>query len=196
MESYCRVLRGHIRLARGDAEGALVDAEQALELGRALEEPQALYPSLAFCARVLTESARQRDADPPLTELLTLIQAVDKTPDAHVWLLDLALALTVTGEPELFATTMARVKKPTPWLEAARAIATGQPQVAAAIYGRIGAQPEEAEARVRAARALAESGDGGQVSAFLEPAAAFYRRAGARAGLEAAERLLASSRAS
>ena len=46
----------------------------------------------------------------------------------------------------------------TPWLEAATALATGDPQRAADLYGEIGSLPDEAFARLRAARHLLNAG--------------------------------------
>jgi class 3 adenylate cyclase/tetratricopeptide (TPR) repeat protein len=193
MEWYCRSVRGHVRLARGDTARAGSDAGKALELGRALEEPQALYPGLAFCARVLAESGQVCEADERVAELLELVGAIDKAPDAHLWLFDLALALAVIGDPARLVSATSRVRKPTPWLEAARALALGQPKLAVAIYRRIGAQPEEAGARLTAGRELTGAGEEVEAAAFLRPALEFFRHVGAGPAAAEAERLLSGA---
>src|SRR5262249_26364500 len=60
METPCRVLRGHIRLARGDEQGAREDAERALELSRTAKDPQVAWPALAFAARVAAPADPER----------------------------------------------------------------------------------------------------------------------------------------
>ena len=52
MEAPCRVIRGTIELARGNAEDALADARLATESARGARDPQTLNPSLAFEAQM------------------------------------------------------------------------------------------------------------------------------------------------
>ena len=59
VESPCRVLRGRMRLARGDATGAREDADRALELARAAKDPQVLWPALTLSARLVLPSDAQ-----------------------------------------------------------------------------------------------------------------------------------------
>jgi hypothetical protein len=61
------------------------------------------------------------------------------------------------------------------------------------VYGRIGALPDEAYARLRAARALVEHGRRAEADLQLERSLAFFRRAGATAYVREGEALLAAS---
>jgi hypothetical protein len=71
------------------------------------------------------------------------------------------------------------------WLEAARAFVAGDARQAAEIYAKIGSRPDEAEARLEAARRLPAA----HREAELEAALAFYREVGAIAYLNEAEAL-------
>ena len=73
MEAYCRVVRGRIRLARGNGDGAIDDAVRALEFGREASDPQALYPPLAFLARAVLAAGRASEAADAADELLGLV---------------------------------------------------------------------------------------------------------------------------
>ena len=48
--------RGSIRLARDDMEGAVEDAERALELARGVQQPDRVFQSLAFAVRAFAAS--------------------------------------------------------------------------------------------------------------------------------------------
>lgn len=76
---------------------------------------------------------------------------------------------------------------PSPWLAAARALIVGEPDRATDLYARIGARPEEAGARLAAARLAL----GGPFDAEpnLDAAARFYREVSAHARLAEAEAL-------
>lgn len=153
-ETYCRVIRGRIRLARGDAEGALDDAAKAAEFARVIKDPQALLPALAFQARALAWAGRERDAAAAGDAIVALVKEIGKTPVAYLWLLDASLALDALGRGPELLDAIAGVGKSTPWLEAARAIAEGDPVRAADIYAQIGAKPDELLARAHAAKSL------------------------------------------
>jgi hypothetical protein len=55
LASPCYLVRGLIRHARDDREGAIADMEVALELARRAKDPQSLYPACAVAAHVLIE---------------------------------------------------------------------------------------------------------------------------------------------
>jgi tetratricopeptide (TPR) repeat protein len=181
-ESYTRMTRGRIRLVRGDLEGALDDAQQALALGRAVKDPQSLFPCLAFEARVLVAAGQHDGAGEAATELLDLVTSTEKTPVAYLWLHDLALALVELGRADELATATEKVRKRTPWLDAALALTGGSPLRAAEIYAGLGARPNEADARLQAAAALRVAGRDADAQAELDRAEAFYAGARARRG--------------
>ncbi len=178
-EVYCRVLRGRVRLARALVEEALDDVAKALDFARTVRDPQALYPALAFAARAWAAAGNRPRAEAAADELLALVQGDRQTPVAYLWLHDLAVALSDLGRGDDLLRATAEVRKRTPWLEAARALAAGDFGAAAGLYARIGALPDEAASRLRAARALVAARRNAEADAELERAAAFYRSVGA-----------------
>ena len=193
MEAYCRVVRGRIRLARGDGDGAIDDAVRALEFGRQARDPQALYPPLAFQARAVLAAGRASEATDAANELLALVSASEKTPVAYLWILDLGTVLADLGRGHDLLDATAGVRKQTPWLLAAKALATGAPLEAASILAGIGAKPDEALARLRASADLRAEGRAIDADEQLELALGFYRRVGATAFVREAERLLTTT---
>jgi DNA-binding SARP family transcriptional activator/class 3 adenylate cyclase len=182
MECECRLWRGRIRLARGQVVEALDDGERALELARESDDRLNLDPALAFGARVLLATDQVADAGKLLDELLAGICGALLKPDLGA---DLAIDLVELGRP---AEALDDVL-PSPWLEAARALAGGDPARAARIYTEIGSRPDEAAARLAAARRLLPSRPAAGRTE-LERAIAFFREAGATASLEQAKELL------
>jgi hypothetical protein len=99
--------------------------------------------------------------------------------------IDLAVGLVELGRPvEALEDVL-----PSRWLDAVRAFAGGDPVRAARIYAEIGSRPDEADARLAAARRLLASRPA-EGRTELERAIAFYREAGATAQLEQGKELL------
>jgi DNA-binding SARP family transcriptional activator len=182
MEGECRIWRGRVRLARGEVGAALEDGERALELARESGDRQNLDPALAFGARVLLAAGRLAEAGKLLDELLAALGGGLLKPDLGV---DLPVDLVELGRPvEALDEVL-----PSRWLDAARAFADGDPARAARIYAEIGSRPDEAAARLAAARWLLPTRPAeGRIE--LERAIAFFREAGATASLEQAKELL------
>jgi tetratricopeptide (TPR) repeat protein len=182
MESECRLWRGRVRLARGRLDGALEDARRALALARESGDRLNLDPALAFGARALLAAGQEADAGKLLDELLATVGGGLLKPDLGV---DLAVDLVELGRPvEALDDVL-----PSPWLDAARAFAGGDPARAARVYAEIGSRPDEAAARLAAARQLLPTRPAeGRIE--LERAIAFFREAGATASLEQAKELL------
>jgi DNA-binding SARP family transcriptional activator/class 3 adenylate cyclase len=182
MESECRLWRGRIRLARGQLGEALDDAGRALALARDTGDRLNLDPALAFASRVLLAADQPAEAGKLLDELLATLGARLLKPELGA---DLAIDLVELGRPvEALDDVL-----PSPWLDAARALAGGDPGRAARTYAEIGSRPDEAEARLAAARRLLPARPAeGRVE--LERAMAFFREVGATASLEQAKELL------
>jgi DNA-binding SARP family transcriptional activator/class 3 adenylate cyclase len=182
MESECRLWRGRIRLARGQPGAALEDARRALALAREAGDRLNLDPALAFGARALLAAGQEAEAGKLLDELLATLAGGLLKAELGV---DLAVAMVALGRP---VETLDGVL-PSRWLDAARAFAGGDPARAARAYAEIGSRPDEAAARLAAARRLlpARPADG---RAELERAITFFREAGATASLEQAKELL------
>jgi class 3 adenylate cyclase/tetratricopeptide (TPR) repeat protein len=168
----CRLWRGRIRLAGGRLEAALEDARAAHELAREAGDPQDLHPTRAFLARALLAAGRRREAAEVAERLLEGLGGGILGPDLGA---DLGLVLGDLGIP---ADALGRRGiPPSPWLEAARALAAGDPLAAADRYAAIGSRPDEADARLAAARLLARLGRPTEAGAQLAAARAFLATA-------------------
>jgi len=191
MEVVCRSVRGCMRLAVADLEGARADARRAIEVARRGKDPQIVQPALALGARVysLTEPGRANDL---VDELLAEGRSTESGVPAE-WLPNLAAALVTLDRTDEGLEAAARVSVRTPWLEAAIALGTGNFQHAAEIYAEIGDKPEEAYARVRLAKALVAEERRAEADAELKRALAFWRSVGATAYVREGEALLAAS---
>ena len=192
VEAPCRVLRGQIRLARGDETGAREDAERGLELARAGKDPQVVWPAVAFAARVAASSDPER-ADALLTELLSgwnergLPRAMELS-----WMPDAAIVLPKLGrEAEFLAAP--QPSDPSFWRQATDALLSGEPARAAEIYSEIGSRPDEAYARLRAADLLLREGRRAEADTELQQALSFWRSVGATAYVREGEALLAEA---
>jgi class 3 adenylate cyclase/tetratricopeptide (TPR) repeat protein len=181
---------GWIALARGEVEAALADAERAHAFSRVADDPQNLYPALAFRARALLAADRKAEAARALDELLALVAAAPSLPS--FWVFELAVALVKLDRGAELADATSSTPS-TRWLEAALAYSGGELVRAADICAEIGALPEEAYARLAAADAALNGGRAGEAAEELARALAFYRRVGASAFHRDAEALIARS---
>jgi tetratricopeptide (TPR) repeat protein len=183
-----RLNRARIRLARGDTEGAWEDARAALEFAREIGEPWNLFPALALHARAAAESAPEQ-VDRSVEEFLASL-----TTSQPFWgaasLPDLLAAADPAHQAEL-RPRLDAASPPTRWYDAARAMIDGDFVAAANIYAEMGSQPDEAVARLEAAKRSSSSGDG-HGGGELARALAFFRGVGARAYVREAELLTSS----
>lgn len=183
-ECACRIWRGRVRLARGQAAAALADSSAALELARVSGDPQDLAPALAFHARCLA-SRRPDEAAELVDELLKCMD--HRLLKAEVGI-DLGIAMTALEYP-VQALDSALDSR---WLEATRAFVAGDPRRAARLYEAIGSRPDAAAAHLVAARNLLGVGKSAEAKTELAAAVAFYRDVGASADLHEAEELVFS----
>jgi class 3 adenylate cyclase/tetratricopeptide (TPR) repeat protein len=192
IETPLRVLRGRIRLARDDVRGAQDDASRALERAEAAKDPQVMWPALAFGARAFVANDRSR-AETLASELLSAWEEHGLGIGGDfAWLSDLAVALAALGGESELGMLVERSMVKTPWRTAAAAYVSGDFQAAAAEYSAIGALPEEADARLRAAEILVGAGRRAEAEAELEHSFAFWRSVGATAYVREGEALLAA----
>jgi class 3 adenylate cyclase/tetratricopeptide (TPR) repeat protein len=195
MEPPCRWLRGRIRLARGDVAGAQEDAQQGLELARLAKDPQVLWPALSFGARAFYTTDAKR-ADELAGEVLAEWRAAGfaMAGNDSEWLGDLVVPLPAVGRQGEFLEGVSQATKfPNPWRVAAAAYASADFLRAAEVYEDIGAGPEEAFARLRAAESLVREGRRAEADAELQRALSFWRSVGASAYVREGEALLAES---
>ena len=174
----CRLWRGRIQLAGGRLEAALQDARAAHALALEAGDPQDLQPTRAFLARALLAAGRPAAARELCQRLLAGLGGSVLGPDLGA---DLGMVLVELGEP---VDALDRLDvPPSPWLEATRALVAGDPLQAAGIYAAIGSRPDEADARLAAARLLAATGHAAEAETQLAAARAFYASAGALGGV-------------
>ena len=107
------------------------------------------------------------------------------------WVMDLAIALSDLGRGSALADAASNLPA-TRWLEAATTYVAGDPRRAAELYAEIGALPEEAYARLRAASVGIASGERSDAEEQLARALTFYRRVAAASYCREAEALLAA----
>jgi class 3 adenylate cyclase/tetratricopeptide (TPR) repeat protein len=193
MERACRQVRGLIRLARGDLPGALADASTAVGLATQLRDNEALLPALAFSAHALLANGHIEQASARASDLLVEIRDHGVMPTNPDWSGQLAIVLHALGRGGELLELAADASIPTPWLEAAAAIAAGDYQQAAATNAEIGSLPDEAFARLRAAEQHLAAGRRAEANAQLQQALAFYRQVAASGYLRESDALVAAS---
>jgi class 3 adenylate cyclase len=172
LEWECRLWRGRIRLAAGRTAEALADARAAHALAEAARDPQDLQPTRSFLARALLAAGQPGEAREVAERLLAGLGGGVLGPDLGA---DLGLVLAELGIPA--EALDRRGIPPSPWLAAARALAGGDPLAAAAVYAAIGSLPDEADARLAAARRLAAAGRPEEAEAQAAAARAFHAAA-------------------
>ena len=191
LEFDASVIRGLIRLARDDLAGAKSDSGRGLALARETSDPQSLFPALACHAWVLAE-AGAGEAEATLAELLA---AWHESPASvpSMWFPAAVYAAAQLGLSDELIAVAGGVRLKTLWFEAATAFSAGDFQEAARVFARIGSQPDEALARLRASETLLGAGRRAEGASELELALEFFRRVGARRYVRQAEALHALS---
>jgi class 3 adenylate cyclase/tetratricopeptide (TPR) repeat protein len=190
MQAAAHMTRGQMRAARGEA-GANADIDEALDFGRRSGEPQVVFPALAAAALIAATSGHG-DAGRRVGELFDeLVEAAPDQVEGSYWSAELALALALTDQPERFAALDA--KGSSRWLTATRLIVDGRHAAAADELAEIGAKPEEALARLLAARVSIRAGHRADGEAELRRAVQFWVVVGARWYVEMAELLMAQT---
>ena len=189
MEDIVRGRRGDILLARGHTDAAFADYERALELGRSLDEPQTLLPSLAQMCEAFVQVGRIDEARPLAREFVAaLADRKSRTavvgiiaPHANELGVGEAVRELLGSEPE------------SPWTQAAVALLDGDFVRAGDIYESMHFWVTEARVRSQAAERLVAAGRRLEGEAQLERALAFHRSVGATIFIERAKKLLGES---
>ena len=179
-----------VRLARGELDIAVAAAERLAEFARAAAEPQASIAALADAALAMQRAGRERDSHELADEALALMSpSRPRSLFLAVPVLgDLLYALGRGAELAPFA-EMAGAGSP--WLDAGLASAAGEFARAAALYERIGARPDEAQARLRDGADLVRMERFDEAAEQLHRAEAFFRSVRAAAPLAEIEALRA-----
>jgi class 3 adenylate cyclase/tetratricopeptide (TPR) repeat protein len=193
METPLRWLRGRIRLARGDVPGAEEDTNRALQRADAARDPQIVWPALGFGARLFAATDPGR-ADKLASELLAQLEERGMGLGSdNDWPSDFAVALASLGRQHELLPLIEESQVKTPWREAAAAYLSGDFRQAADEYATIGALPEEAYARLRAAEGLVQEARRAEADSELKRSLAFWRSVGAEAYVREGEALMAAS---
>jgi tetratricopeptide (TPR) repeat protein len=182
--------RAEMRLGRGDAPGAVGDAESALAVGRDTGEPWPRYFDLAVSAHVLSATSQHEAATVIAHEFLEMLSRGVPLNFAAMNLPTFASAAVQLGLATELVDSLAG-QLPTPWTDAARAYAQGDFAAAAVILRRTGSKPHEAEARLRTAEQLLGAGRRAEADEQVRRALDFYRSVGAIAYVSEGKRLLA-----
>jgi class 3 adenylate cyclase/tetratricopeptide (TPR) repeat protein len=191
LEAAWRLIRGRMRLARGELDAAVEDASRALDLARRANDPQLLNPVIVFASRAMLEAGRRDEADRLVDEL----GLVDR-PDVLIvagWSVDVPSVLVELGRTQELDAAVERLPAATRWMEAAQAYIRGDLVGAADVYSEIGSAVDEAYARLRAAEQLVAAGHRAQADVELAKALAFWRSVGAARYVREGEALLAAS---
>ncbi|HEU0303071.1 MAG TPA: adenylate/guanylate cyclase domain-containing protein [Gaiellaceae bacterium] len=185
-------VRGRIRLARDDLEGAHADSQRSLDIARRTTEASLLVASLAFGAAAALTCGRLAEAS-ALAEELLAHRPARKPLGRFSHLFDLSVVLCELDRAGdlLEETSQAEVR--TRWVEAAEAYAGGNLERAVARYSESGALPLEAFTRLKAAEQLVAEGKRADAEEHLEKALAFWRSVGATRYIRQCEELLRGS---
>ena len=191
MEAAARTYHARIRAARGDLAGAQRDIESALDFARRSADSQVLLPTLGDAA-LIAATVGAADAARRVADLFDeLATAIADGAEGGYWAVTAALALALTEQPQRFA--VASIGGLSRWMEAARMIVEGRFVEAAAELAAIGGRPEEALARLLAARSLIGDGRRDEGEAQLQLAVGFWNGVGATRLAELAEAMQARS---
>jgi tetratricopeptide (TPR) repeat protein len=189
LEPPARQIRSWIALPRGRLDEALEDATRLCGFARQARDLQSMLPALALRARLLASAGRDEEAWEDVAELLGVWRQSEVRLGSY-WTADLAFAASRLGRDEALLAALAGAPS-TPWVEAARAVATAEFPQAAALYAEIGSAPDEALSRLEAGRRLLAGGRSSQARAELNRALEFHRRVGAERYVQEGEALLA-----
>ncbi len=186
-------IRGLIRHARGDAEGAQSDVQLAVDLGRRAQDPQILIAALSMAPLVLLPCGETSRADELVEEAVVALRDLHQLGFAMVWSHGLAWAAWKLGRGDEFLDVIRAEPLDSPWVRAARAIAVGDFTNAADIMREIDARAQEALCRLWAADQLVAERRRAEADEQLRSALAFYRSVGATTYVREGEALLAAS---
>jgi tetratricopeptide (TPR) repeat protein len=183
MDTQCLTVRARIQHARGHVPSALADTRTILDTARDHHSGQVLVAALALRARFCANSE-------PHTATALVDEALGAIAGRRwIWnpacLVDLAHTARALNRGDELSAATARAQ-PTPWLDAANAIAKGAYAGAAETLARIGSRPDEAVARLRAAEQLLAEGERSEADGQLGPALELWRRVDATSYLQEA----------
>jgi predicted ATPase len=190
MDTWVRLTRARLRLARDEVRGAIEDQAEGLAAARLAKDPQAMFPALAVSACLLSGSGHPEEAEKLLDEILGNDPQRIRDLMAGAFL-DLALAADRLGRTVATRQWIA-ASGDSRWAQAACALLDHDFQQALAILEDMGAVRGLNLARLWAARVFAESGHQAEAEATLRPALEFFDSVAAKRFIREAEALTVS----
>ena len=191
LEHGLRDVRGWIRAAYGDSNGALSDHLRGVALAREKEDPIQLCGALALCGATLAERGSLEEARGLAEELITLTRG----KGLHGYVAQLApFASQLRLRDELYAAVQEAPRPDAPtWRKATLLALEEDFRGAADVFAEMGCVTLEAEHRLHAGEHLFEIGSRAEGEAELRRARAFYHTVGATHYARRAEALLAKT---
>ncbi len=189
-EYAMRIIRGGIRLARGDLDGARDDHLRSVELARAGQDPNDIVAALSAYASTLLARGELTEARVFAEEVVRLVEG--RAFGGAVELSANALRLGIREEM-LAALDANPVQRYVVWREGIRMALAGDLVGAAELGARTGNVSWEARMRLSGGEQLLEQGRRSEGKAQMEKALEFYRSVGATFFVEQAERQLAEA---
>jgi predicted ATPase/class 3 adenylate cyclase len=182
--------RGAIRLARGELEAAVADADRALELGYQVQQPDRIFQSLAFAVRAYAAAGDVERAQHLASEFDLRTLGGRRTVPAWSYI-HLAWSAAEIGVAEELARALEGLSRQTRWVAAAHAVVRGDFAAAAELFARMGTRPHEAYALLRGAGQLVAAGRRAEAEEPLASARALFRSTGSTRYLREADALVA-----
>jgi len=188
-EATLRLVRGSIREARGDADGALIDHLRAVALARESGDLAQLVAALALCSATYAERGEHDEAAALLEELLPVL----RRHGPHGALSRVAHFADQFGVVDELREVLEENTHDLPWIRAALLALNGDLRAAADVFAEMGNLTLEAEQRLHAGERSIERGRRSEGEAELRRALAFYRSVEATRYVDRAEALLRKS---
>jgi hypothetical protein len=186
-------IRGEIRLARGDSDGAESDAELTVAFASPVKDPQAHLPDLAVAAAIFLSVGNEARAGQTLDDALVRLRELHRLAFSVIDLPYQAwVAVTLGRAPELVEVIESEPFK-SPWLRASLAAASRDFRASADLFEGMGIVSHEAFFRLRAAEQFVKEGRRPEADEQLRRALGFYRSVAATRYVREGEALLAAS---
>jgi class 3 adenylate cyclase/tetratricopeptide (TPR) repeat protein len=189
LEANIRWTRAALLHARGQDQAGHADAVRAVEAAREAKDPQMILPALAIRLHIERENEQADAVAEAADELLAYTPRHAARPPA----IDLAWAADQLQNSARVRTWTQSIAYRSLWSEAALAILDGELERAADLFSRIGALPDEAYSRLRAAERHAAAGRRAEADEQLHRALVFWRSVGATRYIREGEALLAAA---
>jgi tetratricopeptide (TPR) repeat protein len=188
-----RISRARVRLARGASdELVLADLARAIEVARAVKDPQAMLLTLSNAALLNSELGFVDEARRFADEFVDLLTTGSFEPGQLWEVIEIAWVADELGCVRALREALATANPDDPWRHAAVAVLDRDFELAAEIFEQMG-YTDEAYARLKAAQKLLAEGRRTEADGQLEKALAFFRSVGATRYIREGEALLAAS---